>query len=101
MVLNATNSNRWVLTKSKKILKIVNFTKSENEIVLYASELLHIDDLYVKPIRSSNLYIYNSDLKEMNPKIYKLCDILCKLFYVSCATSHTYFPLLHTLPIYN
>lgn len=74
-----------------------NFTIKDNVIVLYASELRHVVDLYVTPIRSSTLCIYRSNLKELEPTIWNTSEIVCKMFYVACSNVHTFFPLLHTI----
>ena len=86
------------VNKVQKIFKIINFTKQNNEIVCYATELKNIFDLYSKPIRSSVLYIYCSDMEECDPAIWKLNEIMCKMFYIqNNSVKHTFVPILHTL----
>lgn len=98
MELNVSDRNRWVLLKTKRIIKIINFTLYKNKVVLYASELKNIYDFYEKPIKSSTMYIFSSDLVELKPQIYFVSDILCKMFYIQNPNvKHTFFPLLHTI----
>lgn len=96
--LNTSINNRWVLTKTLKVLKIYSISQIENDIVLYASQLKNLSDLYEKPIKSSVLYIFTSDLIELPPTIFKLSEILCKMFYINNDTvNHTFVPILHTI----
>lgn len=53
MCLTSSQKNRWIFTKSTNILKIINFTKREDTIVMFATELKILDDIYLKPIKSS------------------------------------------------
>lgn len=98
MCLRTNLSNQWVYTKTSKILKILNFSKINDEVVMFAAELRNLNDFYVNPIKSSTLYIFTSDLIEEPPAIYKLSEIRCKMFYINNPIAkHTFFPILHTI----
>lgn len=99
--INSRDNNRWILTKDRTILKLINITKMNNVSVLYASELQNLTDFYTKPIKSSVLFIYCSDMIELPPKIYPISDILCKMFYINGSENkHTFIPVLHTIDLF-
>lgn len=98
MTLSSSCKNRWVLLRSIKIIKIINFTEWNDKPYIYGCKIEKIDDFYEFPIPSSKLFTFQSNLKELPPTLWKLDDIQCKLFCIEKSSNVAVFqPLLHTI----
>lgn len=70
---------------------------NNNGIVLYGQNIKNKEDLYVIPLRSSNLDIYKCSLHFDHYNYYSINDLKCKLFAVPLSsTEYSFFPILHT-----
>lgn len=96
--------DQWILTDSLTIISVSYIAKhaSSNDISLIGKPLINLYDLFLRPIVSSSLYIYGSNLEyEPDFLAYKLDRIICKMVKIDCQDialpKAAFFPLIHTL----
>lgn len=99
-----SNVDQWIFTRSLKIISVSYITKhaSSNDISLIGNSLVNLSDLFLKPIVSSSLYIYGSDMEcTSDLQVFPLDEIVCKMVKIDCQDvalpKSVFFPLIHTL----
>lgn len=103
-ILDTTSdSDRWVLTSTCEVLFVdkVIHNSVENSFFLYGSIVNDLTDFFVKPLASSSLFIYASNLRLKPPQIIKLGNIRGKMVKIDCQSTNlpkvVLLPLIHTL----
>lgn len=95
--------DQWVLTEKCEIVSIKFIVKntSNNTIELHGNALRSILDFFVKPVASSLLYIFASNLEFRESQCVIQEKILCKMVKIDCHDSRlprsVFFPLIHSL----
>lgn len=98
-----SDSNRWILTPTFEVVavKYIIHNISNNTIQLFGNPVLDLMDFFIKPIVSSSLFIYGSNLNFKPPQFYDLSLIKCKMVKIDCKSSKlpksVFIPLIHTL----
>ncbi|XP_055605845.1 uncharacterized protein LOC129754015 [Uranotaenia lowii] len=99
-ILSTACKDRWFLSKSLKIVCVVNIIESKNDWKIEGQHLLNQADFFSKPFKSSVIHIYvaNQNLKNRSKNnLYECSAIMCKLVAISCADGTVFIPLIHTL----
>ena len=97
-VLTNDARNKWFLTRNKTVVCMQGAICLEKQYHIYGSALKHVHDFLLKPLSSSNLHIYSAKQEPLlEPKLYGLDEVLCKLFAIKYQNEIVLFPLLHTL----
>lgn len=93
--------NNCFLTKENQIVKMINATYYKDVIHIYGQPIQEKNDFFELPIKSSHLNIYQckSQNNYGKPRLYRISDIKCKLFFLKYKENFVFFPLLHTLDI--
>lgn len=92
--------NAWFMTKSREIVRMKSALYDENHnIIISGRSILHKEDFFVLPIRSSFLHIYVANKCNLKRKDhYNINDIFCKLVAIHYNETYTVFiPLHHTI----
>lgn len=92
--LSNENKDGWFLTKTRKIVKITYFLKTNaNFITIKGEELVsELSNIYEEPIDSMKLGMFKTNqLQFAESKIYQIDDIRSKLFYFSTSQEFFYF----------
>lgn len=101
MRLDASEKNRWILTKTEDIFKVTRICEEENLIYIYGHFLLkeNQENLYNFPLESKLLNIFLSSLdSEGSIRRINIVDIKCKLYRVEVSSEKSaFFPISHTL----
>lgn len=83
-----TNSeaNRWILTDECDIVsvKYIAHYPSSNTIELQGKKMVNIFDFFVKPVASSMLYIFASNLELGETRSIPSEKVLCKMVRIDC-----------------
>lgn len=95
--------DKWILTRNMKVMtvdKIVQNNASES-VFLFGQILSDLSDLFEKPVVSSSLQIFCSDLKVSPAVLIESSDIFCKMVKIDCQDlmlpKSVFFPLIHTI----
>lgn len=76
-------TDKWVMTKEKDIVSVKYFVLNEvNECFFVGAPIKKTDNLFEVPFPSNSLFIYSAMKKIGKPKLYKVQDIVCKMFPV-------------------
>lgn len=96
-LLRKNEKDQWFILKDKRIAYFEGICEHENMVSIKARLLVHQDDFYQTPIRSSLLNIYESD-GNLSPEVsfFTLKDILAKMFKVVAGKTFVFVPLIHT-----
>lgn len=95
--------DRWIITDKCEIVAInhIVHNTSSNTIELYGNSLRTVYDFFLKPIASSLLYIFASNLELSEPQSFAADRILCKMVKIDCHDKRlpksVFFPLIHSL----
>lgn len=93
-ILRTNDKDCWFLTKDLKIVKLISISP---EKVLYGQQLKELRDFYTSPLRSSHLYIFESNNVLDELQSYTFEDFKAKLFCIKKSDDvFVFFPLLHT-----
>lgn len=100
-----TNSeaNRWILTDECDIVsvKYIAHYPSSNTIELQGKKMVNIFDFFVKPVASSMLYIFASNLELGETRSIPSEKVLCKMVRIDCEDIKlpkcVFFPLIHSI----
>ena len=97
----ANLKDQWMLTKSNEILRIHCIFKTNNELMFYGSKIKKLSNFFDYPFPSSNINIYFC--KEVFSEYINIKEqeIKCKLVGISYKNQTVFFPLVHTLDIFN
>lgn len=96
-------ADSWILTEKTEIVcvKYVIQNKINGNIQLCGTPLCKIYDFFLKPVRSSLLYIFATDLQLKPLQLYSLQKVSCKMVKIDCNDSNlpnsVLLPLIHTL----
>lgn len=95
--------DRWILTDKGEIVSvkhIVHYTSS-NTIEFHGNALRNIFDFFLKPVASSLLYIFASNMELSKPQSIIAEEILCKMVKINCQDTRlpksVFMPLIHCL----
>lgn len=101
--LTNESKNKWFLTKDQKIVGMTDVDNSDEGVLIKGKFLLHKQDFFPKPIKSSFLHIFSSRINNNSSSIelYKPDTILCKMVAVHCKKETVFIPLMHTLKNYK
>lgn len=98
--LKSNFADRYVLTKSKEIVRMKYATLYNNTIVIYGSSFSQKKPFYEKPFHSKFLNVYKSNEIENPPTFWNTNDIICKLFKIKITNNESiFFPIVHTKEI--
>lgn len=95
----------WILTKQLEVVKVdmIAFDSKDKTISLYGAKLKTQEDYFKKPVLSSALQIYASDLKLNPSELLPLDKLRCKMVCINTNDKNlpksVFIPLLHTLKI--
>lgn len=98
-----SDSDSWVLTDSCEVLTVNYIIQNSKtgKMYLYASVVQDLMDFFVKPVKSSLLFIYASNLKLKPPQLVELHKIRGKMVNIRCNSNNlpksVLIPLVHTL----
>lgn len=98
--LSSDIKNQWFLLKNNNtIAKFECAYKIGNRYIIRAFPLnvSSKQDFFTRPINSSHLNIFLSDIEETPSQHYELCDIKAKLFCLPYKDRFVFMPLLHSL----
>lgn len=93
----------WILTRNMKFVSIdyIVHNKTSDSILLIGQPLNDLSDLFKKPVLSSSLQIYGSNLKKASNLIIQSNEIYCKMVKIDCQDAKlptsVFFPLIHTI----
>lgn len=101
-MLSAVNEkNRWFLSKSFQVVSIKYIIKTSVDtakVFFHGCPLRMQSNYFEYPIRSSELYIYQSDCKTKEPSFFSESDFYCKMVKVNFDTKTSVFiPLYPTI----
>lgn len=95
--------DKWILTKSFKVLSVdcIVHNTTADTICLIGQPLCDLFDLFKKPVLSSSLQIYGTNLKYASVLSVKSSDIFSKMVKIDCQDESlprsVFFPLIHTI----
>lgn len=98
-----SDSNKWILMSTLDVVRVdkVVHDPSRNAFYLYGNVVSDLRDFFVKPLTSSSLFIYASDLNLKPPEVFELKNIRGKMVKIGCNKSDlpkcVFIPLIHTL----
>lgn len=96
-----SDSNKWILTTDFRVMRVKYILQwNENINFFFGYPLSAIEDYFTKPVRSSLLQIYVSDMCEGDPEVLRVEEIYCKMIKVNCFIENSkaiFMPLIHTL----
>lgn len=96
-----SDADKWFLTNNFDVVCIEYVTISDNSISIFGFPLIDLIGYFTRPVLSSSLQIFASDLEKGPPKNYKLNNIWSKMVKVDChdslLPSSVFIPLIHTL----
>lgn len=95
-------ANEWFLTNDNEIVCLKNIISAGDKLALFGTTIANKLDFFEKPIKSSQLDIYSSnisaDKNDSDGKLFDTSDIKCKLVRIDYNDSTAVFiPLLHTI----
>lgn len=97
------DSDRWMLTNDYNIicLEFIALNISDNSVTFFGYPLINLKDYFSRPILSSSLQIFASNLEKGPITIYKMNEIRSKMVKVDCDDSNlpksVFMPLIHTI----
>lgn len=98
-----SDSDRWVLTSTYGVMAVdyIIHNSIEDKIFLYGSQVQDLMDFFVKPLLSSSLFIYATNLNLKPAQQLKLQEIRGKMVKINCSSRDlpkaVLIPLIHTL----
>lgn len=98
-----SESDRWVLTDNCDIVyvKHIIHNRTLDTIELHGQKLRDIYDFFCKPVASSLLYIFASNLELNEIQCFSSEQLLCKMVKIDChdikLPKTVFFPLIHCL----
>lgn len=101
-----SDADRWILQPNFKIFRVEYVIRclSDGRICFYGRNLQKTTDYFIKPVKSSSLQIYASDLElETLSEIIPIDRVYCKMVKISQSVhsnsnkSSIFIPLIHTL----
>ncbi|XP_055381857.1 uncharacterized protein LOC129612336 [Condylostylus longicornis] len=96
-ILSNEFKDKWFLTKSNKIICMINATFVNNEIHIYGCPIKNLHDFFLLPIKSSYLDIFISMGQQEAPQLFNAeNDVKSKLFCLEYQNQFIYLPLLHS-----
>lgn len=101
-VNTASKTDKWVMSKKYDIISIKYIVQLEEcgSILFFGYPLKNLFDYFIKPVRSSELQIYASDLELCQLQSFDLANIFCKMIEINCkeqSPKSLFIPLIHTL----
>lgn len=96
-----TEKDRWFLSNTKQVVcvkYIIKTSQNDSNFYLYGSSLKTVTDYFDYPVRSSELYIYESDCVTNSGNFFSASDIYCKMVRVDYDHEKSIFiPLYETI----
>lgn len=98
----SSDADKWIMTKSWEIVSVKYILQMETNkrILFYGCALKTLEDYFVKPIKSSSLQIYMSNLELCEFKCFELENLYCKMVQINCkedSPKSIFIPLIHTI----
>lgn len=93
-------ANKWILTEDFKVISVKYITHSPvgGSIILFGYPLKSLFDYFIKPIRSTSLQIYATNLEKGSMVMVPLKKLYCKMVKVDVDDNlAVMLPLIHTL----
>lgn len=96
------DNDKWILLKNFNVISMecILHSPEHDSFLLFGYPLKDLADYSVKPVKSSSLQIYSSNMEVRAPEFNSLDKLYCKMVKVTsykCKPNSVLLPLLHTL----
>lgn len=93
--------DKWILMKNLQVVSVICIIKNKisGKISIFGAPVKTLEDYFVKPVRSSQLQIFLSNMELSNEQFYNLDDVYCKMVklnYNENSNESILIPLIHT-----
>jgi hypothetical protein len=96
-LVNFKEGDKYFLSKNNEIVEFLYGTCFQENEVIYGKQFKFKTNFYNDPFQSSLLNIYKCEKEYLQPKLFEINEVKCKLFRMQLSNEeYVFFPLLHT-----
>lgn len=92
------NSNKWFMTDDQTIVEMQYVSQINNQYFIFGEKIKNQNNFFShSPFQSRFINIFVSNGEKIDPQIYNVKSIKCKMVHLPYKTDIVFLPLLHTL----